>query len=84
MSRPQLTAMRLRLRKGDTVVCHSMDSTRRNFDGGSTTARSGPDRTGRLGSVYKREPDLYGRNPEGESSSAAVCAFAQFERELVP
>jgi DNA invertase Pin-like site-specific DNA recombinase len=81
--RPQLTAMLASLRKGDTVVCHSMDRLGRNFDDLRRLILGLTERGVRV--QFVKENLTF----TGEESTTAnlllrvMGAFAQFEHELI-
>jgi DNA invertase Pin-like site-specific DNA recombinase len=83
VKRPQLTAMLAFLRKGDTVVCHSMDRLGRNFDDLRRLVLGLTERGVRVQFVKENLTFTGEDSTTGNLLLRVMGAFAQFERELV-
>ena len=83
ISRPQLEAMLKYVRRGDTVVCHSMDRMARNLDDLRRLVIGLTKRGVRVQFIKENLTFTGEDSPMANLLLSVMGAFAQFERELI-
>src|ERR1035438_2524732 len=83
IQRPQLEAMLKHVRRGDTVVCHSMDRMARNLEDLRHLVTGLTDRGVQVRFLKENLTFTGGDSPMANLLLNVMGAFSQFERELL-